>query len=511
MLAIRGAGAFVVAPETELQIREVHADDGRPTSIQVRLVRGSIRFDADAAPSTHLDLEIGDFQVGTEAGGRMLARAGPGPDDYAVSFLETDGFVLAQGGDRQSIGQGRGVRVAGKQLQPPEDLPGPPTPVSGEEELRVYTTNDAAALARFQFRKEDAVIRLVIARDPLLTDVVATVEGTGALTPPPLPPGTYFWVAARVSDSGLAGKPTETRKIEVVEGPPPAGADEVPSVPVVVHPNRRASVFFAGQVPAVGVDWPGETVPLRYRFRLSRSPKLRRPIADVKIDESRFSSSHLQPGRYYWQVDDAQGGTHRGSFLIARAVRNVRTEKKVVQVSEQYVKSNVVFQQEPPNLSFHWSADDRADGGYRLIVAPQKNPTKVLLTRKTTETQLRLPADRLGEGAFSWRVERLLANGSVFYPGKSRRLVIRFDNDTPSVDIRQPLEGTTTSSTSVRVEGIAPPGTRIFANGKSVALSGSGRFSDTVTVSRRNPRVIFRTHRGTYTAYYVRQLRFVVR
>lgn len=509
VLAMRGAGSFVVGPETELEITRVDLDEaGKVETIAVRLERGVVRFDAAANPHSHVELEIGDFTVGTDEGGRLLARAGPGPEDYSVSFLDASGFVFAQGGDRTPVDKDRGVRIAASRLQASEALPEPPVPSSGEEEIRVYTADAASALARFNFKKKDAVIRLVIARDPLMTDVVATIEGSGALESPKLPPGTYFWVASQVSESGLSGKTTETRKIEVLSGPAPAGADEAPSVPIVVHPSRSASIFYASHVPTVGVDWPGETTNLRYRFRLSRNRGHRSPQVDDLLSESRYSASRLAPGRYFWRVDDSQGKVHEGRFLVAQATR-VRAKKKVVSVSERYVKSNVVFQQEPPNLSFEWKADDRAEGGYRLVVTRGKNATRQVLVRKTTGTQLRLAASKLGEGTFNWRVERLLADGSVFYPGKSRQLIIRFDNDTPSVDIREPLDGATITGADVRVEGIAPAGTQIFANGTKIPLNSSGRFSATVKVSPRNPRVVFRTERGAHTAYYVRRLRFV--
>lgn len=513
VLILRGAGRLVVSQETHVSFEPpVTDEDGRVTALRVRLRSGSIRAEAAADASVQLEVMVGDRVVWVEPGGKLLAQVGPAPDRVLVSFLDAAGFLVEPSGEQRRIPANSGIQVSANQPNPePVPLPEAPTLPRGlDDERRVFTgLEGAAAVARFDFTKVDARIRLIIARDPELTDVVVDRLGTGMLESPALSAGTYYWAVATVGESGLTGPFSAARPLEVVSGEPPAQVDESPSTPVVMRPGVSGSVFYTQGVPDVGIDWPGYSGERNFHFRLSRDRRHRRSVTNRRLGESRYTARGLAPGRYYWTVRTADKTTFRGNFLVRKVTGAVpRKVTRVNAVSEQYESARIVFQREAPAIEFRWKRDARASGGYRLRVSRRSSFEPTTVSRTTASDHNLLKPGTLSEGRWYWRVERLLKDGSVFYPGRVRRLRIQFDNDVPTLELTTPAQGQLVSSKRVRVAGLAPRDLAVWINGRRIELDSQGRFDVTTAISPARPRVVIRTRRGHRTAFYVRTLRY---
>lgn len=517
VLMLRGAGRLIVAADSELEFRNPQTDeDGRVTAIHVRLERGSIRVEAAADAVSELAIEIGDRVVGVEPGGKLLVQIGPEPDQVLVSFLDAAGFLVSPGGERRTLPANTGVRVTRKSTDAPSPEPEPVVlaappelPPGLDDARRIFTGDAAAAIAKFQFEKVDARIRMIVARDPELTDIVVDQLGSGTLEVPPLSAGSYYWAVATVDDDGLTGPFSSARELEIVAGEPPKQADEHPTTGVAMRPGESGSVFYTVDVPPVGIDWPGPTDSRKYRFRVSRDPKHTKPVIDTRTEESRYTARGLKPGRYHWKATAPDGKSSGGSFLVRKVTGAVpKKVAKVNYVSETFSSVRIVFQREAPTIEFSWKADARATGGYRLLVSRDPKLANPVVVRRTRTAKARAPSGAVNEGTYYWRVERLLDDGSVFYPGRVSTLRVQFDNDVPTLELTSPAQGQLISTTHVAVEGLAPRGLKLWVNGQRVKLDEQGRFSTQAKVNPARPRIIVRTLRGRRAAYYVRTLRY---
>lgn len=520
VLILRGAGQVIVSAETQIEVQDpVFGADEKLDRLQLRLEVGSLRAEAAADAEVALDLLVGDQTVTVEPGGKVLVSLNPEKDQVLISFLDAAGFLTGPGGKRTRVPADHGVVVpvvasAAPAAPASQALPAPPSLAPGQDEsITIYTAEEAAALARFRFRKADAELRLVVARDPGLTDIVADIRGLeGSVSPPTLPAGRYYWAVATLASDGLTGTFSPVRDLRIVEGDAPVTTDEEPSTAVRLSDRTSGSVFFSKRVPAIGIDWPGATSPRPYTFELSRSAKFKKPVVKTDTPESRYTARGLGPGRYFWRARSAEGALSTGNFLVRRVEGAVpKSVQKLNRVDESYAATRIVFEREPPALEFKWKPDARADGGYRLLVSREKKFRKPVVKRAASEGKARIKAGALPEGTFFWRAERLRADGSVFYPGRVRKLSIRFDNDVPTLEIATPAQGDLITADRVEVRGLAPRGTLLRVNGRRIQVDGRGRFSTRVKVNIGNPQLVFETQRGERRAFYVRTLRSTLR
>lgn len=123
--------------------------------------------------------------------------------------------------------------------------------------------------------------------------------------------------------------------------------------------------------------------------------------------------------------------------------------------------------------------------------------------RTVTENQLALPENTLVEGKYLWSVTPLDAKGAELKGGRMNKLHLVFDNAVSALSIKSPRNGD--SGKSLRAVGIAPVGSRLFINGKAVALDAQARFD--TPVSAVGGRVIFRLLHNGAESYTVRTVK----
>jgi FtsP/CotA-like multicopper oxidase with cupredoxin domain len=115
-----------------------------------------------------------------------------------------------------------------------------------------------------------------------------------------------------------------------------------------------------------------------------------------------------------------------------------------------------------------------------------------------------LPENTLVEGKYLWSVTPLDAKGAELKGGRMNKLHMVFDNAVSSLLIKTPRNGDV-GGKSVNAVGIAPVGSKLFINGKSVTLDEQARFDTTVTP--QGGRIVFRLLHAGAESYTVRTVR----
>lgn len=509
VLDLRAAGTAIAGPETLLQVVPEEWDGASLRPTRLRFHRGSFRAEALSGGGGGLQVDLGERGIleVPPGGAAILVSEG---DRVAVSMLRHGGTVLA-GGKQTLLAEGEALRLLGGGAAPgaPVALPAAPPSGGGNVQAKLFAGTEGKAKPRFRFAGETGKVRVVVARDELLRDVVAeaTTDKDGAQLVEGLEPGNYFWAAARIDPAlSLPGRYSAARPLAVVAGPRPDAVDEVPEVAVVIGGASTTVFYSTAEPPLVGLDWKGVTDPRGFQVAVAADARFKKIVARDTMEESRYTLGSLAPGVYFWRVTVPGGPQQQGRFTLRRSNGPPRVTQ-VSRVSEEFDRSQIFFQRELPPVEFAFKADARA-AKYRLQVARDKGFASVVATREAAKSPVKLEAGALREGELHWRVQRLKADGTVFYPGKVQGLALKFDPENPSLELAEPDPDEQVKGDTVRVAGLAPLDSELWINGVAVSIDGRGRFSTDVQIDPREPEVVVKCVRGgRYFAYYVRRLR----
>lgn len=509
VIVLRTAGHMILGEDSTVELLDPVLDESgqQPAVLRVALLSGFMRVEAAGDADTIIHIDAGSRTVELDLGGIVHVAGGREAGQHLFSFLESEAFVLDGRGNSTTVPDTHGIVINGNDVSRAIPLPAPPRPIDKEESMRLYAGDEGGATPDFEFG-EDAIYRVVVASDAELTGVVADVIGRGSdirLTRD-LPIGDYYWSAARITPERLTGQWTRTRRISVVEGEEPPEIDEVPSGRIVLRPGSTSTIFYTQSPPEIGLDWDGLTREPGYRLQLATDAAFRHVVSDSTIPESRFTARGLSSGSYWWKAKSPAGPNHSGRFFLRRTSGSVKPDRSVSKISDEYDKAKVIFQRQVPALEFQWKADRRVSQ-YRVKVSRTKSFAKVVSEQTVGTSPARLPAGTLRQGTYYWRVERLLNDGRVLYPGKVHELKVLFDNSVPALEITSPADRARISGNSVRVAGLARPGTKLRVNGSPVNIDRQGRFSATLSIDPADPRLVFETGLGSSRNYYVREIR----
>lgn len=506
VVELRRAGTLVIGAKAALQVLDEDWDGPRLRPTRVRFLRGTLRADA-RGDTDGMMIDLGDRVLELAPGGSAFFAWAE--DALAISVLKAGGVMRTLDGDESVLNAGQGLRVplgggAAKAMALPAPLKN-----KGSVREKVFARGGKAR-PTFRFAGEEGIVQVIVARDEALTEVVAdaTASAEAVRVEDGIEPGVYFWSAARVDTvSKLTGPFTAPRPLTVLGGSAPVAADESPAEPVVVA-GASTRVFYSGaESPVLGLDWIGVTdEDSGYVVTVASNPKLTKPRLQAVVEDSRHSLGQLPPGAWFWRVKGPDGKTQGGSFVVKRASGGPARASRTSSVKEEFDRATVFFQREAPSVEFHWKPDARA-AKYRLLVSRDKTFPNTFVTRDATKTPLVVEPGVLPEGDVWWRVQRLKADGSVFYPGKVQALSVKFDLENPNLEIAEPAEGAKVAGDTVQVTGLAPRDSALWVNGVPVAPDRRGRFSVQAALDPAAPVVVVKTARGGKDfSYFVRSL-----
>ncbi|MBL8957729.1 MAG: hypothetical protein JNK82_43540, partial [Myxococcaceae bacterium] len=209
-------------------------------------------------------------------------------------------------------------------------------------------------------------------------------------------------------------------------------------------------------------------------------------------------------GELHWRTLDEKG--EPAAIGKARFLPDVGSSKDEGSrgdvVAETGLKATVYFQSAVPTLTFTFPNVEGAKG-YRLRVYRSKDLSTPIVDKKTNEAKATVDPGALAEGSYRWSATALDDAGNEKVGGRMNQMDIIFDNSLTSLQLQSPRDGE--RADSAKAAGVAPLGSKLFVNGKPIALDASGRFTAPVP---KVEAVVFRlvTQDGS-ESYWFRRLK----
>ena len=174
-------------------------------------------------------------------------------------------------------------------------------------------------------------------------------------------------------------------------------------------------------------------------------------------------------GSLYWR---RQGDPESSGARFERDENAGSVSAKSDTVAETGLKATVYFQSAVPTLTFTFPLREGASSWrFRVYsVAELKTP---LVDRRVNENRAIVDSGALKEGSYVWSAVAMDKNGAEAPGGRMNKMDVVFDNSVTRLVLTSPREGERATTAT----GLAPLGSRLSLNGKSVTLDAAGRFS----------------------------------
>jgi ferric-dicitrate binding protein FerR (iron transport regulator) len=275
----------------------------------------------------------------------------------------------------------------------------------------------------------------------------------------------------------------------------------------VVLPSRSGLRVFHQNLKQVSVTWDDEGADTAgWRVQVSSDAAFTNVVRDGVVHDNFFTVPVPSKGSWYWRVFKGEQEQAKGSAFFAAEPRSVDLSRLKNVVPEGAETTTIFFQDKdkPPVVTFTWAKAEAA-AKYAVKVYREGQLSTPVAERTVAEHQVALPENTLLEGKYLWSVTPLDAKGAELKGGRMNKLHLVFDNAVSSLAIKAPRNGDA-GGKSINAVGIAPVGSKLFINGKSVALDEQARF-DTSVSPASGGRVIFRLLHAGGESYTVRTVR----
>ena len=370
------------------------------------------------------------------AGGRELEESGT--------------FTVDRSGELTAELEGTTVEFAGASKGTVEPGPGDPrmgvTLVSGSGRV---------------FLKAGESMLLGGGKKPLI--VRAKVTSTLLITP--TRDGPRVEVLGGETEVALEG--SLPRKLQVSELATPKGKGLDTGrrgAPTLTLPAGRNTRVYWGRAGDVALSFPaGEGV-----MEVATDPQFENKLVTAQGEEPLVVPAPVK-GALYWR---RQGDPESSGARFERDENAGAVSAKSDTVAETGLKATVYFQSAVPTLTFTFPLREGASSWrFRVYaVADLKTP---LVDRRVNENRAVVDSGSLKEGSYVWSAVAMDKNGAEAPGGRMNKMDIVFDNSVTRLVLTSPREGERASIAT----GLAPLGSRLSLNGKSVPVDAAGRFS----------------------------------
>lgn len=500
-----GRGAAVLTPygRAEVQPGTRARLDSKQKSLSIEILTGGIvTVGRDGGALTtragqRLDLEVGEIRVvdAKKKKGKLdleVLEVRLVMDKGAAELKEQGGKGFKKSGGVDALAQGTEFRVAGSSRARLSAkgaelvlLPGARGSFLGAEQDENGTSLKVAlkagsAVVRFSGEQPATVL---VEGSAVPARLTASAEATALVAQSPKGPRVQV-LTGKIELTSKAGEPVA---VEAGEGATLAGGQ------VKVAPTGRPEVVLPLE-PRLRVF---SSVPREVGLGLGDEPVRVEVAADGEFKQvlSSGTASGVLPTRpvgsdLHWRILDAQGKPQRAGhirFLPERVSRGSEKAGKTEVVSQNGQKATVVFQEQPPALTFEFPEVPGAKT-YRLKVYRWGELSTPVLTTDVNAPRATLASGELEEGNYAWAGIGVDERGTEKSSGKMNQMEIIYDNSYATLAIHTPVAGPAGRSQETAT-GVAPLGSKLFINGKSVPLDAKGRFQ--VEVGRARP-LVFR-------------------
>jgi hypothetical protein len=318
-----------------------------------------------------------------------------------------------------------------------------------------------------------------------------------------------FDVAARAGDvvlvRGGTRKPLRAGEQAKVGGKDEGEAKVVPlaQAPLVLPAAEDVQVYHRG-LPEVTLSWEGEGDAV---LEVSSEPSFSKLLLRGIVHQPSANVPAPERGKLFWRVRQPDGTeVTKGSvtFSPERAPKDMA--RVTNEVPEGPQKTTIFYQDKLPAVIFTYSPEPQA-AQYRISVYRNGELGKPVAERTVEETRASLEAGALREGTFLWSVTPLSRSGQALRGGRMNKLELVYDNSVPVLVINVPKNGQRAAK-RMRAVGVAPVGTKLSINGRSVTLDGKHRFDTWVEPVGSPPVLLFKMQNaGAPDVYVVRTLK----
>jgi hypothetical protein len=362
--------------------------------------------------------------------------------------------------------------------------------------------------ARLDLRHGELSLKLAPERDSRVVMPGLTVESAGAADLNVRRTAQGFDVAARAGDVTLVQG--ESRKaLRAGEQASVSSAGEAQVAPLAPAPltltaaTEDVQVFHRG-LPEVTLSWEGQGDAL---VEVATEPTFSKPLMRGVVHQPSVNVRPPERGRLFWRVrkpDGTEVAKGSATFAPERATKDLA--RITNEVPEGPEKTTIFYQDKLPSVIFTYSPEPQA-AKYRISVYRNGELGKPVTERTVEETRAPLEAGVLREGSFLWSVTPLSRSGQALRGGRMNKLELVYDNSVPVLVVNTPKNGQQAGK-RVRAVGVAPVGTKLSINGRSVPLDGKHRFNTWAEPVGAPPVLLFKMqNEGTPDVYVVRTLR----
>lgn len=275
----------------------------------------------------------------------------------------------------------------------------------------------------------------------------------------------------------------------------------------VVLPSRQGLRVYHQSLKQVSLSWDDAgAADEKWRVQVASDPSFTNLVRDGVVHDNFLTVPVPPKGAWYWKVFKGDVEHAKGGATFAPEPRSHDLSRLKNVVPEGAETTTIFFQDKdkPPVVTFTWGKDDAA-AKYAVKVYREGQLGTPVAERAVSESQVSLPENTLLEGKYLWSVTPLDAKGGELKGGRMNKLHMVFDNAVSSLSIKSPRNGDP-GGKSVSAVGVAPVGSKLFINGKSVPLDQQARFDTTVSPAAGG-RVIFRLLHNGAEIYTVRTVR----
>lgn len=287
-----------------------------------------------------------------------------------------------------------------------------------------------------------------------------------------------------------------------------------PPAPFQVRHMGTVRVFVNDPRMPVTFRWNKGDGASETLVKVSRRASLAKPLFADIIKRNTLTLTGVGRGSVFWQVQPvdgsgAPGKAEKGRLILVRdtsyrSLKNYKRPKNTIR--ESYGNTTVFYQNRLPTFTFKWGVVDGATK-YNLKIFREQNLSKPLVNVSTRKTSAQLRPGKISEGTYLWYAAGRAADGSLVRALKSWKLLVRYDNATPDIQIVHPRNGLRVGAGSIEVKGIAIPGSKVFVNGAEATMDKAFRFSHSVALRPGTNYIRFRVvvpRRGS--SFYIRRV-----
>lgn len=238
---------------------------------------------------------------------------------------------------------------------------------------------------------------------------------------------------------------------------------------LVLPPNRNTRVFWGrpGDVQLQFGAGDGE-------LEVASDALFQNVLVSAADGESLVVPAPLKGTLFWRHAGDAEATSARFERDETAGAVSAKSDT----VAETGLKATVYFQGAVPTLTFTFPPKDGA-ANWRFRVYSVGDLKTALVDRRVSENRTVVDSGALKEGSYVWSAVSLDKSGVEAPGGRMNKMDIVFDNSVTRLVLTSPKDGERASN----AVGIAPLGSRLTLNGKSVALDDGGRFSTPVSGS----------------------------